>query len=223
MVEPLEWQDYTPRGTGRKWLALNLIDPIELEMGRGGQQQGTFTFEGALSKCVEIHWDPYGIVFDSQSLEPIPGVAISLLKKRDNGQFTLVKGADVVSIINPLYTQEDGAFSFFVPDGTYKLEASASNFNFPNNPLKLNSNYSKIYSNIYRGEEIVQKGEIEHRDLPLDSKNSPYIAPVKLMSYFPLLDKGSNTLILQGRVSHPLTTIKCLCKKSYWGKYIYSF
>jgi hypothetical protein len=213
IVEPLEWQDYTPRGVGRKWLALNLVDPLQIEMGTGGQQQGTFTFEGALSKCVAINWDPYGIVFDSQSLEPVAGVAVTLTKKRDNGQFTLVGGSDAVSIINPLYTQEDGAFSFFVPDGIYKLAATASNFIFPNEPLKLNPNYLKAYSDIYRGEEIVQKGNIEHRDIPIDAKITPYTAPIKLISYFPLLDKGTNTLILQGRVSHPLTTINVYAKK----------
>ncbi len=214
LVEPIRWTDYTPKGVGRKWLALNFVDPVKIEMGTGGEQQGTFTFEGALSRCIAIAWDPYGMVFDSQSLEPVTGVKVSLMKKAAAGTaYNLAIGEEFGSLLNPVYTQEDGAFSFYVPDGTYKLDVAAANFTFPNLASKLNSNYSKIYSDIYRGEDIIQKGAIQHRDIPLDSKTVPYTAPVKLMSYFPILDKGANIFIVQGRVSHPLTKINVYGKK----------
>ncbi|MBI3366133.1 carboxypeptidase regulatory-like domain-containing protein [Candidatus Roizmanbacteria bacterium] len=70
-----------------------------------------------------------------------------------------------------------------------------------------------MYSDIYRGEDIIQKGAIQHRDIPIDSKTTPYHSAVKLIAYFPLLDKGTNEMIIQGRVSHPLTKINVYGKK----------
>ncbi len=212
LVEPLEMQDYTPASLPRKWLALNLVQPVQVVMGQGGEQQGTFTFEGALAGCKAISWDPYGIVFDSQSLEPVAGIKITLTKKRANGVFTIARGEDTPSILNPVTTIEDGAFEFFVPDGTYRLNVIASGFTFPST-VKLNPNYAKIYSELYRGEDIIEKGGIQHRDVPIDSKTTPYHSNVKLIAYFPLLDKGTNTMIIQGRVTHPLTKINIYGKK----------
>lgn len=212
LVEPLEMQDYTPVSHLRKWVALNLIAPQQIEMGQGGEQQGTFTFAGALARCASIAWDPYGIVFDSQSLEPVMGIQVSLLKQRDNGQFTLASGEDVVSILNPVTTVEDGAFEFYVPNGTYRLGLKAPNFIFPS-IAKLNPNYSKIYSDVYHGENIVEQGVTQHRDVPIDSKTTPYHSAVKVIDYFPLLDKETNSFVMQGRVSHPLTTINVYGKK----------
>lgn len=212
IVEPLEMQDYTPVSLPRKWLALNLIQTIPLAVGKGGQQQGTFTFEGALGKCAAISWDPYGIVFDSQSLEPVAGIKVTLTKKRANGEFTIASGDDTPSVLNPITTVEDGQYEIYVPDGTYRLELSNPNFTFPST-AKLNPNYSKAYSDIYRGEDIVEKGETIHRDVPIDSKTTPYHSPVKLIAYAPLLDKGTNTMIIQGKVSHPFTKVNIYGKK----------
>jgi len=213
VVEPMEWQDYTPKGIARKWLALNLMDPVKLQVGTGGQQQGTFTFEGAMGRCAAIAWDPYGIVFDSQSLEPVKNATVTLVRKRITGQYSLVTGDDVPSILNPIVTSEDGSFSFFVPDGTYKLQVSAVDYVFPYSTAKLNSGAKKIYSDLYRGEDIVQKGKIQHRDIPVDSLSTPKTSPVKLISYFPLLDKGTNSYIIQGKVSHPLARVSLYGKK----------
>ncbi|MBI3366132.1 hypothetical protein HY041_00695 [Candidatus Roizmanbacteria bacterium] len=127
IIEPLEMQDYTPTSLPRKWLALNLVEPKKIEIaGLGGEQQGTFTFEGALGRCKAISWDPYGIVFDSQSLEPVTGVKVTLMKKRENGKFTIAVDEDIPSILNPITTVEDGAFEFFVPDGTYRVDPTKS-------------------------------------------------------------------------------------------------
>ena len=213
LVEPIQWTDASPKGVGRRFLALNFVNATSTAPGAGGQQQGTFTFEGAAAHCIAISWDPYGIVFDSQSLEPIPGVKVSLFQKGTTGTYSLATGQEFASLLNPVYTDDGGAFSFFVPDGTYKLDAAAANFTFPSVPTKLNNNYSQIYSDIYHGEDIVQQGAIQHRDIPLDSKTVPYTAPVKLIAYFSMLDKTANAFIIQGRVSHPLTRINVYGKK----------
>lgn len=212
IIEPLEMQDYTPVSLPRKWLALNLVKTIPLAVGKGGEQQGTFTFEGALGKCKAISWDPYGIVFDSQSLEPVAGVKVTLNKKRADGKFTLAVDDDIPSILNPIFTVEDGQFEMYVPDGTYRLDISKANFTFPST-AKLNPNYTKVYSDIYRGEDIIEKGTTEHRDVPIDSKTVAYHSPVKLIAYFPLLDKGTNVMVIQAKVSHPFTKINVYGKK----------
>lgn len=212
LIEGMEMQDYTPAGQARKWLALNLVDSVNLPTAKGGDQQGTFTFEGALAQCIAISWDPYGIVFDSQSLEPISGVTVTLNRKRPNNLYTIFGGDEAGSILNPQTTVEDGGFSFYVPDGIYRLDVAKSGFIFPN-VKPMDQNYKKIYSDIYHGEDIIQKGAIQHRDIPVDSKGAPFTSPVKVLTYFTMLNKVASEYIVQGRVSHPLTAIKVYGKK----------
>lgn len=216
-IDPVEWQSYS-KGNARKFLALNFFDPNAGSnlMGAGAEQQGTFSFEvqSNTKDCVSISWDPYGRVFDSQSLEPIPHVSVTLLKKRSAGIFSPLLPTEILggAINNPYTTDENGYFSFVVPDGTYTLSASNKNYIFPNNNTKLNSGYIKAYSDLYpnaTGGEIAQVGTVLHRDIPLDSKTGIGISyPVKLVEYFYNLDKSSNTMIVEGLVSHPLTRIR---------------
>ncbi len=215
-INPTYWQSYS-KGNDRKFLALNYFEPIP-DLGTGEertQQIGTFSFENAAnqSDCVSIAWDPYGRVFDSQTLEPVNRTSVTLLKKRADGAFTMMTPADLLggNILNPQITEEDGGFSFVVTDGIYKLIASHSNYVFPEQTVNLQSNYSKIYSNIYpdqTGEEIVQKGAIQQRDIPLKQVLVGLETSAKLMEYFYDLDKLTSTVIIKGRVSHPFAKIK---------------
>lgn len=222
-IPTFNWESHTARNYQRRWLALNYID-VNDDLGTGdqtSQQIGSISFEEAFSKsdCIAFSWDPYGRVFDSQTLEPISGASVSLLVKRANGSFSLMTPADLLggNIINPQTTLEDGMFSFVVPDGTYKLIVNKGDYSFPLiNSNDLNSNYYKIYSDIYplkTGEEIIQKGAIQHRDIPFKPKSISQSNQVKLMEYFEDLDKVNSTIIIQGRVSHPLTQIKAYSLK----------
>lgn len=211
---PVLWNDATDSSHERRWLGLNLVDPKpDVDMGQGGEQLGTFDFEFALKKCATIAWDPYGRIFDSQNLEPVAGASVTLLKQRDNGIFTYVNPADPNDVpggalINPITTLEDGAFSFVVPDGTYKLSVQKSGYLFPST-ASLNSNYSKAYSDIYpeqTGVEIVQTGTIQHRDIPLDSQGGAVSTPAKIMEYIYESDK-INSVTIDGRVSHPMAVV----------------
>ena len=215
-IDPVEWQSYS-KGNTRKFLALNFFDPNggTGTMGQGGEQQGTFSFEtqSNLKDCVSINWDPYGRIFDSQSLEPIPGASVELLKKRDNGSFTRLISQELLdgAIENPYVTKENGYYSFVIPDGTYKLSVFQQNYVFPNDVGMLNPGYTKAYSELYpqqTGLEIVQKGSVQHRDIPLDPKTVGMNYPIKLIEYFYNLDKSINKAILEGIVSHPLTRIR---------------
>ncbi|MEK7097063.1 MAG: hypothetical protein AAB859_01980 [Patescibacteria group bacterium] len=218
-VSALEWGDYTPEGHERKWFGFSIAEhepTVDPNLGLGGQQLGepVLDWVGASQKCLSIAWDPDGRVFDSQSLEPIPGTSVTLTKKRANGIFSFVNKFDSNDVptgvlINPYLTLEDGGFSFFVPDGTYKLTPQITGYNFPSS-LTLNSNYSKVYSDIYpllTGLEIVEKGGPQRRDIPVDSvRGQPTYFPIKMMEYSYQSDRMSSVFI-DGRVSHPLATI----------------
>lgn len=211
---PINWTDSTTRAQGRRFMALQLVQNQTQQntTGTGGQQQDTFALEGGLANCVTLRWDPYGVVFDGQSLEPVPGVSVTLLQKTGS-RYETVKTDDMGVLENPSVTLEDGAFSYIVPDGTYKLGIVRSNYVFPNDPIKLHPNYTLAYSDIYRGEDIIQQGGIQHRDVPIDSLGTPFHGPVKLMAYGTIVDPSTNELAVQGRVSHPLTKINIYSKK----------
>lgn len=218
-IGPLIWGDSTTSSHRRKWLALNYWTPLGAGVSSdtvGALQQGTidFDFDTAERDCVSISWDPYGRVFDSSSLEPIPDVSVKLFLKRTNGNFTLVTPSDIPggNIINPQITAEDGMFSFVVPDGTYKISVSNSNYTFPvNNLANLQANYSKVYDDIYpanTGEEIIQSGEIQHRDIPLTGVNGYVsITSPKLIEYFYEVRPVTHKIVIEGRATHPFTKI----------------
>lgn len=212
-VGPFEWQSFSEY-TGRKFLAVNFFQGANAQPGAaGGQQQGTLEFEVAKSDCVAVNWDPYGRVFDSKTLEPIKGAVVTLLRK-DGTTYKTLTSADLggaTNIVNPQTTAADGLFTFVVPDATYKLQVTAGGYTFPLTSLSsLNSAYSRIYSDIYpaqTGEDIVQKGTIQHRDIPVTANATSQDNPVELMEYFNFIDKVSGEYVVEGRVSHPFAKV----------------
>lgn len=215
-VSSLLWADHS-HDTDRQWIGLSIAQPVPTinpQLGMGALQQTDIPkldWTSALQKCVPINWDPDGVVFDSQSLEPIPGSVVTLTMMRANGSFTMVTPNDAPggNIVNPYTVLEDGGFSFFVPDGTYELTPQIAGYKFPGIST-LNTNYSKIYTDIYpsmTGAEIVEKGGPQHRDIPVDSTTGlPTHFPIKYMTYSYQSDKVSSVFV-DGRVSHPLATI----------------
>lgn len=198
-----EWQDYTPRELNRKWLTFQWVEQSKAPVGAGGgNQQGTLSFTNIFTSCASIAWDPYGRLFDSQTLEPVSNTQVTLqIKKGD--VFTTMTPADLLggNIINPQQVYEDGAFSFMVPDGDYKLLPTLP---YVTDLAKIDPNYKKAYSEIYAGEVIQQRGGIQHRDVAIATQNTN-TAP-KAISFF--YDAAPNGLIvLDGTVSHPLTKI----------------
>lgn len=190
-----------------------------LELGSGGQQQGTFTFEGATSECTSILWDPYGRIFDSQSLEPIPQVKVKALTQVS----PLEKLAQTFG--NPQTTIEDGAFNFLVEPGTYylRLVNPPLKYAFTSNP-NLHPNYKKVYSkrdgtnSIYKPDEpIIEKPKKpEHRDIPMDpGKNSPGRYPIvniKSHGFHQMTMLSASEY--GGKISHPLSIVALVGQKS---------
>lgn len=211
-IEAVEWQSVTSQATFHTFYALNFYEPkIVQDENTSSQKQGTFELIQDTSDCASLRWDPYGIVFDSQTLEPIPGARVSLTEKKENG-FVPINIPGVASVIT---TKEDGVFNFVVPDGVYKLSASHSSYlPQPADLATMNANYSKIYSDIYPVEnttnEIVQMaGVAQHRDIPLSpQQNTKGVYPLTVMDYYQSLEKFKNTVVIKGRVSHPFARVK---------------
>lgn len=230
-----EWQSCTPV-VNKSFLALNYADPnrVTNQAGDlGGQQQTQIGFDKPVpttaAKPTPVRnrrirtrasreADPYGIVFDAQTLEPIPGASVLLTKLRPDGAFTKVNPYDpndVIggSIVNPYATRNDGYFNFIVPDGTYRLELPDDlNFNMKiaTAPSLLNPSYAKLYSDIYplnTGLNIIQKGKIQHRDIPVLTAKATNQTP-ELAAYFFDADKQSGDVMFNGRVNLPFTRMR---------------
>jgi hypothetical protein len=195
----------------------NLASGQGAESGNeGGLGQGTLDFEKLLSdeaskKCVPISWiniDPYGIVFDSQTLEPIENAQIIVYNEFG---IPLSQGAK-----NTLY---DGIYNYLVKPGKYTISVSAPGYIFSAKP-KTNSSLTKIYDfidenstqshcTIYRPGEIINEkaGLPECRNIPLDSISSSPRKDIIKMDYEYLPDYIDNFHVVRGRVSHALSKI----------------
>lgn len=212
MIDPIEWQSATNDSVYHTFYALNFYSSSDLKPEDStSQKQGTFNLIPDTGDCTSLRWDPYGVVFDSQTLEPIPGVKVTLFEKKDTS-FAVANIPGVSSIVN---TKEDGAFNFVVPDGTYKLDASHPGYlSLPTDLTIININYSRMYSDLYppsnTSNEITQTGgKTQHRDIPLNPQpNTKGIYPIKVINYYETLSKISNSLVIRGKVSHPFTKIK---------------
>ncbi len=237
-IPVVEWQSYTTRAHDRRFMALTLIKqivtptpiktPTQAATGatssatsKGGVGQATIPFSGSGTStpvisniptdgCDNVKYDPAGTVFDAASLEPIPNANVTL-NKQVNGAFEDAAQSEF-GIVNPYRTLSNGQFSFIVSDGTYKLSPTVGNYVYPINDItKVNQNYTAAYTDLYpasTGEEIVQKGALQHRDIPMQpNTQTGYTYPLQVLSFFQDLNKATGELIIDGRVSHPLARI----------------
>lgn len=184
--------------------------------GTGGQQQDQLTWrdvtEFQQDECdFGPGWDPYGRVFDSVSLEPIPGVSVSLLQKNPQGAFDAGYAKQRNNLImNPFMTGSAGDFSFFVEDGDYRLTPVLASYVHPlTKDWTQKGNAAQIYSDFYLNDSpaILQRGAIQHRDIPFiptDGIGKTYDLVV-LSSESKTAANGD--LIFQGRVSHPFAEV----------------
>lgn len=211
-IDAVEWKSSTGNATYHTFYALNFYEPKVIQGEEtSSQQQSTFELIQDTSDCVSLRWDPYGIVFDSQTLEPIPRVRISLSEKKDTGFIH----ANIPGVSNSITTKEDGVFNFVVPDGVYKLNATHPSYlPLPTDLTTVNNNYAKIYSDLYpvanSTNEITQVGGVtQHRDIALaPQQNTVGQYPLTVMDYYQTLEKFTNNLVIKGRVSHPFTRVK---------------
>ncbi|MBP9690471.1 hypothetical protein KBD81_00155 [Candidatus Woesebacteria bacterium] len=179
----------------------------------GGQQQATLGFdeirEVVSDSCTftSVGWDPYGRVFDSISLEPIPFASVQLLQQNPQGQFDAgYANTRNRLIINPFPTGASGLFVFYVEDGDYHLKPSISGYTMPfSGDWAPDAIANSIYSNFYYTDSVAieQQGAIEHRDIPLipaDNIGKSY----NLAEITKEIGTDSNgNMVIEGTVSHP--------------------
>jgi hypothetical protein len=169
-------------------------------------QLGTFDAQSknVSYKCTGVRWDPYGRVFDNDSLEPIPGINVELLSASTN------KLVSLPGLTNPVFTNKGGEFNFLVEPGTYLLATTDLKNYTMLGASQVNPDAKKAYLNIYTpGEKIIEKaGRPEHRDIALDpGSDTPYQSKPESLEFTALPVPGTTQTRLVGQVTHPLTIV----------------
>lgn len=184
------------------------------------QKLGTFQFvsealnvsvEDIASNCTAISWDPYGRIFDAESLEPIAEVEVELL----DGE---TKEPVEMSFNLPYdFTGHDGLYNIQVEkEGKYSITVEPiTNHQFVSVP-KLNPLWNKIYSDIYLPNNVFyeKQGFGTHHDIPLQSTGKPYRGAVSVVVPGTLKsEQMNNGVIFSGRVTFPMAKV-CLIDES---------
>jgi len=159
------------------------------------------------SNCAGITWDPYGRIFDAESLEPIAEVEVELIDA------TTKKLADMKFNLPYDFTGSDGLYNIQVEkEGQYALNVKPiTEHDFISNP-KLSPYWSKIYSDLYKPNDsfFEKQGVGTHHDIALQSKGKPYRGAVSVVVPGTLKSEEMNGQILfSGRVTFPMAKV-CL-------------
>jgi len=181
--------------------------------------------KGLEEDCITFYWDPYGRVFDSQSLEPMSGVRVNLLD-------SLGKPAVIDGPLNnySITKIDNGIFNILVSkEDDYQMSVDPPLTHLFTRDTKLHPNFSGIYSDIYLPGDIFHEVPIPanppkdfdyskyHHDIPLVAKDSPYIMPVEdvyaIKSSIISTDMGS-FVNFKGRVTFPKAKICLVGKES---------
>ncbi|MEI6532901.1 MAG: hypothetical protein WCO06_03610 [Candidatus Roizmanbacteria bacterium] len=119
------WESTTKSQVGRIFMAYGEFESSSYSDYVGAMQQSSLNFIADQKKCIQIFWDPYGTVFDGQTMKPLADASVALYKQNASGTFSKVDASDVINgIENPQTTKKDGKYSFHVQDGIYKIEVT---------------------------------------------------------------------------------------------------
>lgn len=201
----------------------------------GTQKQGSFdfVFKDGGGNCAKINWthyDPYGVVFDSKSLEPIPNVRTTIYDSTGN---KVPNSTNIPIFYNDLPTLPGGIYNYGVTPGIYMMDVTPpTGYGYADvvaNPSLLHPNAKKVYEyndslgimcSIYKkgaqirelidandGHEHQQGApDPECRNIALVPTGAPLVYPVTGTYEVGRLDTGEQTY--SGKVTHPLTYIR---------------
>jgi hypothetical protein len=95
---------------------------------------------------------PWGVVYDSMTKQPIDPAYVTAIGEKESDAITDL----------------DGRYGFFLPQGSYRLEAKKTHYVFPSKVLA-GKKADQLYKNLYFGEEITMGGEeILAVNIPMD-------------------------------------------------------
>lgn len=174
---------------------LNFNEASEMGASISGQSQ----------QCKFVVWDPYGRIFDSQSLEPIPNAVVTLIDAQTDAPVLQIDPNEDVTLV-------DGLFNILVGRaGMYKIRVVPPSTHIVKQHAQLASGYDQMYFELYEPEtEYEEKiGVPTHHDIAIVPVGNPFIAPfVETMKVDAGVHMGSS-IVYKGRVSHPLSNV-CL-------------
>jgi hypothetical protein len=125
----------------------------------------TFEVDQKSSSCTAVRWDPYGFVFDAEMLIPLKGIEITL-------EYTDGNVVQLSGVPNPVFTDNKGFYSFYVPPGIYRMKIKDNDeFEFSSD-IRLNPAYVKSYQNLYAPDSLIIEtlGSPQRIDIPMKKK-----------------------------------------------------
>lgn len=182
----------------------------------GGLQQGPLTLEqlfspSSTSNCASIQWDPEGRVFDSNTLEPMENVAVTILDAAK-------KPVNQTGVANPDTTDILGIYTFYVEEGDYYLSVKPpAGYTLPISQEQIHKNFSKAYYNLYKKDEVIVERidtpeeeaqgypNVEHRDIALYSDTEKTIRPFNILAHTELA--AVDGTVYSGQTTHPLSKV----------------
>ncbi|PIY69392.1 hypothetical protein COY90_00835 [Candidatus Roizmanbacteria bacterium CG_4_10_14_0_8_um_filter_39_9] len=158
------------------------------------QIQGTFgldtitaapTEESENNNCITLYWDPFGRVFDSVSLDPIPGVDVVLIDNA-TGKPAVIQPPSK----NWTTTKTDNGVYNILTDhaGDYQLNITPPPSHTFTRQVNIAATYSTVYSEIYLPGDVFYEEPMPavippnfdyskyHHDIPILPVGKPYIA-----------------------------------------------
>lgn len=201
--EAFLWQTDSSETVNHSFFGVQMNPLLSLSADTANLKFSSFYPQNSDTNCVSIRWDPTGIIFDSKTLEPIPGVPVTIYDQ--NGSKVNLPG-----IPNPDITRENGQYNFNVePNKYYSLRVGPSAHTFPSSSSVLPAQNSPDfpYRGIYRGGLFYETPKILRLDIPVDSA-TPYVREAKLTDWKVFLDKPTNTLKIDGGVRHPFSKVQ---------------
>ncbi len=128
----------------------------------------TVTVAGTASDVVSYSFtDPFGIVFDSTTNEPIANAIVTIYNQ--NGTLC-VPGTDIAgSDLNPQTTGTDGAYSFLCANANFYITVEAPGYTYPSKKTTFST--GRVIVTGSKGEVFTVAGVIIEMDHPMDSNN----------------------------------------------------
>jgi uncharacterized repeat protein (TIGR01451 family) len=122
---------------------------------------------GAASDMVTIWFvDPYGIVYDSHTGEPVGGAQVLLQRSGDGGTTwnDAMPGTDILSTdLNPQTTGVSGEYEFMTVPGDFRLQVTKIGYTFPSSNVAMGLPAAGAH-----GEKFTVSNQILHIGLPVD-------------------------------------------------------